>query len=156
MNLELEPIGPAIDELTVARFERLIGARLPDDYRAFLLAHNGGEPTKRRCFRFADRTGPYTNGAVRAFAGLGKPQYYDLERLHEVYCEDERRVPTDVIPIAPDAFGNLVCLAVGGAHRGRVYFWDHERETEPAAYVNMDRLADSFTEFCERLYELKV
>lgn len=149
--MELEPIAPPTDEVTVARFERVVGAKLPDDYRSFVLTHNGGKP-KLRYFTFADRTGPYTNGAVRAFAGLGKPQYYDLEELYETYCGGER-VPPEVIPIAEDAFGNLVCLAVRGPHRGRVYFWDHERETEPAAYVNMDRLADSFTEFCGRLRE---
>lgn len=152
--MELQSIGPSIDEVTVARFERRIGTRLPDDYRAFLLEHNGGKP-KLRCFTFADRKGPYTDGAIRAFAGLGEPEYYDLEKLYGTYYEDGR-VPGEVLPIAVDSFGNLVCLAVRGAHRGRVYFWDHERETDPATYLNMDRVADSFSTFCSLLRETTV
>lgn len=148
--MTLEPIAPPITEVDLAALEARIGVRLPDDYRRFLLEHNGGEPTPR-CFRFADRTGPHTDGAVRAFAGIGSGDSYDWDRLYRTFAA-AGRVPPDVVPIAKDSFGNLVCIVVRGAHRGTVYFWDHELETDPASYENMDRVADSFTAFLACLH----
>lgn len=37
------------------------------------------------------------------------------------------RIPDGVLPIADDAGGNQVCLAVAGEFPGSVWFWDHEQ-----------------------------
>ena len=41
-HLKLEHLGPALTPDSIEAFEREIGGRLPDDYKEFLLAHNGG------------------------------------------------------------------------------------------------------------------
>jgi hypothetical protein len=53
-----------------------------------------------------------------------------------------------------DPFGNAICLGIRGEHRGRVYFWDHEREPDADEWNgevqtagNLQLLADSFTDF---------
>ena len=71
--------------------------------------------------------------------------------------EDYRgRLPSDVIPIGDDPYGNLICLGVRGGNRGAVYFWDHEDELDEEGlskldYGNMYKLADGFEEFVDKL-----
>lgn len=37
--------------------------------------------------------------------------------------------------------------------KGHIYFWDHERETNPPSFGNVSYVAISFSEFIEKLYE---
>lgn len=64
------------------------------------------------------------------------------------------RLPLRLVPIAPDPFGNLFCIAVTGADAGKVYFWHHEEEFRlhsPDSGVPDDSgvslMADSFEDF---------
>jgi len=62
------------------------------------------------------------------------------------------------VPIAFDAGGNLVCVAITGPHYGHVYFWDHEFESddgEPVTMNNMALIANSFGEFLSGLYQFE-
>jgi hypothetical protein len=36
---------------------------------------------------------------------------------------------------------------------GKVFFWDHEAETNPPSYANCHLIADSFNEFIETLHD---
>lgn len=69
-----------------------------------------------------------------------------------------RRIPSELIPIAEDGDGNVVCVALFGEFRGAIYFWDHE--VEPAALGllgessfidNVRKIAVDFSEFLEEL-----
>jgi ankyrin repeat protein len=47
-----------------------------------------------------------------------------------------------------------VCIALGTADSGVIYFWDHEREApegHPPTYQNLHRVAANFTDFLQRL-----
>lgn len=64
------------------------------------------------------------------------------------------RIPPNLLPIAHDPFGNLICLSVAGQDRGKVYFWDHEvevREGEIPSYRNVSFIADNFESFLDGL-----
>lgn len=124
-------------EVDVSHFEMSIAARLPDDYRAFLLRHNGGYPEPAG-FRGGDES-------VEFFFGLWQ-KYADLN--YETLAH-RGVIPAEMIPIASDAFGNCVLLEVRGPNRGRIWFWDHEMSGDPAKSVSL--LANSFTEFVESL-----
>ncbi|WP_081743142.1 SMI1/KNR4 family protein [Acetivibrio clariflavus] len=39
-------------------------------------------------------------------------------------------LPKDVIPIARDPFGNLICISVSEDSYGKVLFWDHEKDDD--------------------------
>lgn len=124
-------------EIDVSHFEMGLAVRLPDDYRAFLIKHNGGYPDPDG-FRGGD-------DVLNFFYGLWQ-KHGDLN-----YEELSHRnfIPKEMIPIACDPFGNAVLLEVRGPHRGRVWFWDHERWGDPAGAVSL--LAGSFTEFVDSL-----
>lgn len=52
-----------------------------------------------------------------------------------------------------DEGGNAICLWLTGQDRGRIYFWDLEREGEgPEAAITP--IAPSFGAFCAGLFEL--
>lgn len=129
---------PLASDADIARFERSLGIVLPADYRAFLQRCNGG----------------YAGGSVwdlehdvgvHHIGGFRAEDYFSLPR----HCDSLRRfLPADVIPIADDPFGNAICIGIKGASLGKIYFWDHESAEDSPKFV-----ADSFTEFVERLEE---
>jgi len=61
------------------------------------------------------------------------------------------QIPPELLPIAPDPGGNLICLGIAGDVVDKVYFWDHEREGHPTDWSNIDLIADSFDAFFARL-----
>jgi hypothetical protein len=149
MNVdESNPYG-RLRERDLAAFEALIGAKLPKDYREYLRAHNGGKPTPSD-FNFLSRS---SGSSLHHMYGLCRgrdPDYADLRENYECYRE---RIPSSLIPIADDPGGSQICLGIHGEHYGKVYFWDHERESQRASFRNVRRLADSFAAFVSGLYE---
>ena len=144
-GIELLLRDARVDEAAVAAFEARIGRPLPDEYRRILLAFNGGRP-KPDGFRFALRRGPYTDSAVNWFYGLGSSPANDLDWNRD---QVRLRMPPELLPIADDPGGNQICLGIDGDARGKVYFWDHEREG--AGWTNVDLVADSFEAFLRGL-----
>ena len=141
--------GPA-EESAVNVLEQFLKLRLPDDYRGFLLDTNGGQPDPNA---FPLQGNPYdTFGLVEYFfSASSHDSDYDLLDNTEVF---QNRVPADLLPIAFDPGGNLICLAVSGEKRGGIYFWDHNDESMPGEtpdYHNVYFIANSFDEFITNL-----
>jgi cell wall assembly regulator SMI1 len=129
---------------SIQRLENEIGHSLPDDYHRFLADFNGGEPEPSG-FTFATNEGQ-SDSAVRYFLTLDKNvRNYSIWDFLRRYRD---RLPTGVIPIACDSFGNLVLIDVGVKATGNVYFWDHEKQsmTDPT-WDNISIVANSFTAF---------
>ncbi len=135
----------AASEARVEALEAQIGARLPDDYRQFLLRYNGGKPLPSG-FRLAQRTGPYTDSLVHSLDSLYDDDICNLESTVRW-----QRVPPGVITIGCDPGGNGICLVVAGERRGQIWFWDHEREPDEPDWSNMDLVATSFEAFMKGL-----
>jgi hypothetical protein len=140
----------SLSSRTLLEFERKHSLRLPEDYRRFLLEHNGGDPHPTNTIDF-EESGRSTSSDVQFIYGIHGGEYWaSLEWHLECY---EGRIIEDGLPIAGDSFGNQYVLVTRGERAGQVYFWDHERETDPPGYANMSYVAASFTEFTEKLYE---
>lgn len=110
----MEETGPALDPVKVAKLESAIGASLPSDYRAFLLATNGG------C----------TADTHRMFK-LGKERV-SLNELHEVDTpgsplrSDGWRaswIPSDLLSIG-SASGGIIAICLRGEHAGSIWYLD--------------------------------
>lgn len=151
MSLTIEPIAGPITENTLAAFEQRAGFPLPRAYREWLLQHNGGKPTPSK-FRYKHETGPYTDGQVSAFLAIHASAVSGLGVAVAHYKLWDARLPAELVPIAEDAFGNLIVMSNAGPNEGKVYFWDHEEETDPPTYDNCHLLADSFEEFLNNLH----
>jgi hypothetical protein len=92
------------------------------------------------------------SSTLRQLHGLHNgPRWARLESLRKTYAG---RVPDGLLPIGTDPFGNVFCLGLGGAWRGKVWFWDHESEAdegEPPRVDNLSMVAASFTSFLAAL-----
>jgi cell wall assembly regulator SMI1 len=161
MSLEIRDAnryGPLTEE-RLAKLERKLKCRLPDDYRAFMLANNGGRPTLS-CFTVGEDT---DGSLVEWFFAIHdqpyeEPEDWDPESRElppyfgqplEGVLKDFRSEHSakDLLPVARDPGGNLICLGISGKRAGGVWWYDHETET-------FAKLAESFTAFLAGLTKL--
>jgi len=148
MSPTIQYPGPALSDREIAAFERRLDARLPHDYRVFLREFNGGIPDACYFSALHDRL------LVQSFSRLAPGRRDDLETITRSF---EGRIPSSFLPIALDPQGSMFLLSLREGTRGRVYFWDQEREPEDptdelASFSNVYEIAPSFTDFFGALY----
>jgi hypothetical protein len=145
-----DPLSEAgATEVNIQQLENELGHRLPEDYRRFLAQTNGGRPERTRfVIQTPDGT---TDSVVDWLLTLdNREQLYTITKYRRMY---EDRIPTGVVPIGCDPFGNLILLGIMARDFGYVYFWDHEKENmkEPT-WENISNVAKSFTAFEQSLH----
>jgi hypothetical protein len=149
MTLEIRRSREAVHEQDIRNIETILGVQLPVPYKNFLLSHNGGSPKPNRFpFRNSQLDG---HGQIDFFLCIKDKDLYNLNTWIKRY---KKRVPTDLIPIAVDPGGNLICLTIRGDNQGKLYFWDHEEEadeSEQPSYKNIYLIANSFNELLSSL-----
>jgi hypothetical protein len=140
----IDSAGPALSEAELQRFERDVGHRLPEDYREFLLRHNGGRPSPDTCAIPGHLESPTD---VQILFGLTRSvKTSTLAWNREMFMQENG--PEDLLPIACDSFGHLFCLWTAGSKRGVVEYLD--RDADPPKFY---RLARSFSGFLELLHD---
>ena len=143
--MQVEDPNPrgALGEDALHAFERKLGVRLPEPYRAYLLRFNGGR-WSRQIFSISPEDG---ESRVHQVYGLhAGPDYSRLDAVRTVFAD---RIPSDLLAFAADAFGNQLCIGIKGKRTGQVFFWDHEVEGGKGLVV----LQDSFDGFVNALQE---
>jgi cell wall assembly regulator SMI1 len=149
MKIEMSKSRKQLCEADIDEAEDLLDTAFPADYREFLLEYNGGRP---KYDNFPIENNPSdTHGMINFFFYLKDEGAYNLLKWAN---RMRGRVPSELIPIAIDPGGNLICLAVAGNNQGKVYFWDHEEEAEEGktpTYDNVYAIADSFNQFLTNL-----
>jgi len=133
--------GPIrLTEEEIQEAERLLGARLPEDYREFV--HDFGRFSVHAVFPV--REGFLSEADVGYFTGIvpdGLRRSLDLVTYY--LHRDPQALPDDAIPIAIG--GNIpILLFFKGEKKGKVYIRDYEE---------LCLVADSFEEFMELLEE---
>src|SRR5262245_15960062 len=111
-HLEFEHSTGPVDEVLVQEYESLIGDRLPDSYRNFLLATNGGILSSRnKIFAAIDNPefppDPETGTVgfmVEKFHELTGSSYPSLS-LSKAFERLRGRIPLGTVPVARDPFG---------------------------------------------------
>lgn len=134
----------ALDAKELKDFEISNDIVLPEDYKAFLMAYNGGQPIY---------TENEDHPLVKWFYGFHEgPLWSNIYHAIDVY---HNRIPSWYLPIACDPFGNLFLMSLYPDNYGLVTFWDHETEAEGDAnqyFDNMRAVADSFTLFIKLIF----
>lgn len=164
----VEP-GPPVSPRDLEAFEARIGARLPDDYRAYLLRYNGAQPLLEGAEQDGcvvrvrwDGKAPRASGSAASFEGfLGLlPAPGVVPDLAETWNEFRGRIPKETIPIGRDPGGSLFLLVLYGPSRGSILFWSRRYEgvedaglasESEGAYANVGFLAPSFTGLLDAL-----
>lgn len=166
--------GPPIGEADLARLEAKTQACLPDDYRAFMLAYNGGRP------QFVGHPHAYGDfhihwlGPVKGYGGdrglvgdlfsiaTSEWSQDDLSDFNLFHLWGESAEPR-VVSIGYDPGGNPILMALDGALAGKILFAPKEHvwhaldmiERPPDARQNPDRqvgvIGENFTDFLQKL-----
>ena len=136
----------AISPTDLEKVENKVGYQLPQEYKSFLLKHNGGRPLldavryKNEHFDF-----------VAYFYAIRGEMYHD--DLARQIGEHEDMIPEGYLPIAESPGGDVFCISLKESTMGAIFHWDHEEanyDGEPWEY-NMTKLAPSLTKFIEGL-----
>ncbi|QII49317.1 SMI1/KNR4 family protein [Bacillus paralicheniformis] len=144
--MRIEKPGKKLTLEEIKQFETKNNVKLTEKYKRFLLKWNGGYP-KPSIFNISGEQG---KSVLNVFNGIGD-MYDNLEEVIDIY---EYRLPTGFIPIADDPAGNVICLGTKEPYDDKIYFWDHEDESEnPDDMSNMYFLADNINELLDNLYE---
>ena len=151
-TLTIRTSYPKLRDEVLAELEQKLQVRLPQQYKEFLRKYNGGKPVPNV---FAIKGNPYdSRGMIQHFLGVSEGNYRDILKQATVFRD---RVPSDLLPVARDPGGSLICLAVSGENYGKIYFWDREDEVEEGEepdYRNVYFIANSFDELLENLTTL--
>jgi hypothetical protein len=149
MRIEIRDDRPPVPPETLAAAEaRLaeIGHHIPESYKAFLAEQDGGKPVRNYfAFRQDDRD---QEDLVRLFYGIAESPNGDL-----VGRVQTAGLPSGMLPIATDAFGNLVVLDGRDGRDGPLYFWDHEFQSDESDEPNLNWLAPDLETFLASLIE---
>jgi SMI1/KNR4 family protein SUKH-1 len=138
------PTTPA----AIQEFERQRRLVLPNLYKEFLLAANGGVP-EEPAFP-VQGIAAYSVGVIQVFFGMdARHPMPDLAEIYDFYAT---RIPRGLIPIADNGGGDYVCLDLRGG-RERVAFWDkrHFWGTGEWREGDLYHVANSFEEFLASL-----
>lgn len=140
--------GAPLRDADLDAFEQQVGVRFPAEYRAFLLAHNGGRVEPRT---FAEDS----SGLIQYFLSIGPP--IDAARVWDTFKHREYpRMPPEHIPIAECDNGDLVTMVIDGPRCGEIFHWDHEEEgDETYTYDNLTFIATSLDELLAGLHDLR-
>lgn len=148
-ELKIQNTLPSLSKTEIAEFEDSVDFVLPSSYREFLHHYNGGRP-EPNMFPIQDFYAD-THGLLDRFLSIAEGNVLDLTRHILVFHE---RIPPELLPIARDPGGNLICLAVKGSNYGKIYYWDHETEVddgEQPTYDNVYFIANSFDDLLNSL-----
>lgn len=140
----------ALCEHDIAAAEVRMNRRIPPDYRAFLLRHNTAIP-ERTEFSLRRPDGSEETLSIASFLGIDTDYGYTIEWYVREYSG---RIPAELLPIAIDPGGNVICLATSGKSMHALFFWDHEFEPAPEeqpAYDNITFIAQSLADFVQML-----
>ena len=141
--IQIEDSNPPISENEIRDVEQKFGIQFPEQYRQFLLQHNGGHP-EPNVFAVPGDPIPGQSSMLEWFYCIDSTDVNHIERMILTFRE---RMPSECIPIGCDPGGNQICLVISGDDAGKIFYWDHEEEADegdPPTYRNMYLIADSF------------
>ena len=136
-----------ISDTRMKAFERSLPAKLPTDYRAFLVEHNGAEFSPPV---FDEETGDFEEvpGGTDLRTLFGLHQGPGYERLDEMRGNFETLSPSMLV-IGADGYGNYLGMELEGRARGAVFFIDHETLMESSP--ERVQVAASFAALLDRV-----
>lgn len=159
-NIKWRSWDETITREEVNKVERKLGVQFPIDYIEVAIKYNGAH-VHPELFQ--------VEGIEKVFGTLLTYDIEDDEHILEVYEDYKDTIPKTVIPFAFDPAGNLICFDYkDDANNPVVVFWEHENagekemimrdeglteeEAEERARENVFYVAESFTEFLNKLH----
>lgn len=150
--IDLTDSLPPVSETDIVAFEGEIGARLPADYRAFVLARNGGRLQFHNSFEDHSVVCLYGIDDANEMSDSSDGLRNGLEMFRG-------RVAEGFLPIGDSMGDDTYCLCLNHDRFGEVHVWDRSEEMTAPWQKTCRRLTSNFTQFLVGLgpskYELK-
>lgn len=139
--MDFHPSGKDIEEQDLLEFEARHQVTLPDDYRRFMLACNGGMPVD---IALAYVTSSGLDLGLLQLYSLKDDYPYDLDHMC-VSLDWEEAYDRGYLQIGHDAGGSGFFLSARGDDQGSIYYFDREEACRPPE--GAVKIADSFRKF---------
>lgn len=159
--------SPPLTPHDIGKWEQIINAPFPEQYRDYLLHCNGGGmrvipehkfETESYCFTIKwpegvqDKTPNSLLGKFFMIQEIPTGEKKFTLTFDYNYNAWKEVLPPDTFPIATDPGGNYILIGLKGENKGKIYFWALESANpmdtpEIAAYAYTGWIADSFVEF---------
>lgn len=134
----LWPQTPLTDQ-GLSHLESTLGVSLPQDFRLWLLEHNGATPEPSEV-----RLGGGAALVINAFISFSQD---DRPNVLSVLDGLRGRLPTGLIPFAEDHAGNPLCFECSREGvASRVVLWDHEEADPKRAIIPVVQSFSGLTE----------
>ncbi|MBN2248971.1 MAG: SMI1/KNR4 family protein [Campylobacterales bacterium] len=143
--IQSNPYGP-INLKNLESFEKQLKIRLPQEYREFLVKHNGGKLEKNMLTINESEGGTSIH---HIYALVDNPLYASMEEKYKIFNTNEFNFGNEYLAIMDDSFGNQILLKLQEPNLGAIYFWDHESND------NFIKISNNFYEFIDSLEEEK-
>ena len=141
--------GPCITEDRIREFEEHFSQPFPDDYRQYLMLHNGGEMENGDVDVIYVQPDSSDIYYIFSIFGIDHPKgYLDIDDYRKLNLEFGM-YPNHFLAIGVDAGANYYCISLGDDDYGRIYFWEYELQSFEPGYENWRVIANNFTEFAE-------
>lgn len=144
--MEWEYIKPLSSAELIKEFEAYADYSFPEDFINCVILNNGGYPSLD--VFDTDRTEERTIKSLLSFNKDDRETIWMMNERSEDAEDDELEdgmedLPERYVAFAIDDFGNLICF---DKDNDNIVFYDHEED-------ETEYIADSFTEFLEKLYD---
>lgn len=136
----------ALDNERLVTLENMLGVTLPQDYRSYLLEHNGKSFEKNT---FEVFEGEYSI-VHHVYRISNDNDYFDLMNSYKNGKSIDHEEGRKFLIIADDNVGNDIILSLAADSFGEIYFYDND--TIGTKFI---KLAQSFSEFCSSLFDLQ-
>lgn len=153
-DLRLKRHVPKLTERRIRQIEEELGCPLPDDYRAFLRSHNGGDcvPGHFHTTHNRRRYGHHIVTFLHIDKNGARPNedalLHSLSRVKHTYEVAYQVLPKGWLPIGRDDTDNFVLLRLTGRSAGRIGFlYVGEEFPSPEQDNPVHKVAKSFDEF---------
>ena len=131
-------------EIHITEFENNYRFKFPEQYKNFLISHNGGETPKSK-FKINK-----VSSDIKGFFGLGKAnKHYNYSIFTELE-EIQEFIKDNLIPIGLNTFGDYIMIGINKENLGNIYFCYHD---QPREYI---KLAEDFKTFISKCKSEKI
>ena len=156
-------------EQEFADIEKLVGVKLPEDYKAHMLQFNeigNKEDILDYKVYFDDPylSGCYGSPMISGYEGwnglYSNEQIDEYDNLKRNILYHRGSIPITTMPIATGTGGDVLLMGIGEENYGKIYYWLHEHDMsedlkvgETPSWDNVGFVANSFTDLLDGMFK---
>ena len=114
-----------VSDIELFEFQKEIGVALPQGYIDFLKVVDGGVVDEDNNL-FYSVPKDFDDDCVELFSLYALVKGGEYQTVRSNYFCYQGRIPSGLLAIGEDGFGNQICINCDSKKLGQIYFWNHE------------------------------